>query len=26
VNGLLGKRVYLLQELSDKALFTDRPL
>jgi 4-amino-4-deoxy-L-arabinose transferase-like glycosyltransferase len=26
VDGLLGKRVYLLQELSDKALFTDRPL
>jgi 4-amino-4-deoxy-L-arabinose transferase-like glycosyltransferase len=26
VNGLLGKRAYLLQELSDKALFTDRPL
>jgi 4-amino-4-deoxy-L-arabinose transferase-like glycosyltransferase len=26
VDGLLGKRAYLLQELSDKALFTDRPL
>jgi 4-amino-4-deoxy-L-arabinose transferase-like glycosyltransferase len=26
VNGLLGKRVYVIQELSDKALFTDRPL
>jgi 4-amino-4-deoxy-L-arabinose transferase-like glycosyltransferase len=26
VNSLLGKRAYLLQELSDKALFTDRPL
>jgi 4-amino-4-deoxy-L-arabinose transferase-like glycosyltransferase len=26
VDSLLGKRVYLLQELSDKALFTDRPL
>jgi 4-amino-4-deoxy-L-arabinose transferase-like glycosyltransferase len=26
VDGLLGRRAYLLQELSDKALFTDRPL
>jgi hypothetical protein len=26
VESLLGKRAYLLQELSDKALFTDRPL
>jgi 4-amino-4-deoxy-L-arabinose transferase-like glycosyltransferase len=26
VDSLLGKRAYLLQELSDKALFTDRPL
>jgi hypothetical protein len=26
VDGLLGKRAYLLQELSDKALFTDRPI
>jgi 4-amino-4-deoxy-L-arabinose transferase-like glycosyltransferase len=26
VDGLLGKRAYLLQELSDKALYTDRPL
>jgi 4-amino-4-deoxy-L-arabinose transferase-like glycosyltransferase len=26
VEALLGKRVYLLQELSDKALYTDRPL
>ena len=26
VAGLLGKRAYLLQELSDKALYTDRPL
>jgi 4-amino-4-deoxy-L-arabinose transferase-like glycosyltransferase len=26
VDGLLGKRAFLLQELSDKALFTDRPL
>jgi 4-amino-4-deoxy-L-arabinose transferase-like glycosyltransferase len=26
VDGLLGKRAYLLQELSDKSLFTDRPL
>ena len=26
VSGLLGNRAYLLQELSDKALYTDRPL
>ena len=26
VAGLLGNRAYLLQELSDKALYTDRPL
>jgi hypothetical protein len=26
VDSMLGKRAYLLQELSDKALFTDRPL
>jgi hypothetical protein len=26
VSGLLGSRAYLLQELSDKALYTDRPL
>jgi 4-amino-4-deoxy-L-arabinose transferase-like glycosyltransferase len=26
VAGLLGSRAYLLQELSDKALYTDRPL
>jgi hypothetical protein len=26
VAGLLGTRAYLLQELSDKALYTDRPL
>ena len=26
VNSLLGTRAYLLQELSDKALYTDRPL
>src|SRR3984885_5650296 len=26
VDSLLGRRAYLLQELSDKALFTDRPL
>jgi hypothetical protein len=26
VSSLLGSRAYLLQELSDKALFTDRPL
>jgi 4-amino-4-deoxy-L-arabinose transferase-like glycosyltransferase len=26
VDGLMGKRAYLLQELSDKALYTDRPL
>jgi len=26
VDSLLGRRAYLLQELSDKALFTDRPI
>jgi hypothetical protein len=26
VAGLLGTRAYLLQELSDKGLYTDRPL
>jgi hypothetical protein len=26
VTGLLGKRAYLLQELYDQALYTDRPL
>ncbi len=26
VSSLLGSRAYLLQELSDKALYTDRPL
>ena len=26
VAGLLGKRAYLLQELSDKSLYTDRPI
>ena len=26
VAGLLGKRAYLLQELYDQALYTDRPL